>query len=103
MSKKTKDYEEGHLEDLRDPVEAAAYLEAHLADGEPDAEELFLLALRDVTRAQGFSAVAEEAGLGRESLYKALSESGNPRLSTLRTLLNALGLRLSVVQQEEAA
>src|SRR4051812_47380895 len=96
MTKRTRDYEKDLIESLKSPAEAVAYLNAHLEDNSDEAEELFLLALRDVARAHGFSEVAERADLGRESLYKALSGDGNPRLSTLRSLLKALGLKLSV-------
>ena len=79
MPKRTKKYEESLKESLKNPEEAAAYLNAHL--DEDDSEEMFLLALRDVAKAHGFSEVAEQADLGRESLYKALSKDGNPKLS----------------------
>lgn len=86
-------YEEVLLEDLKDPAEAAAYLEAALEDNDPS---VFLLALRQVAQAQGMANVARKAHVGRESLYKALSENGNPELRTINRLLHAMGLRLSV-------
>ena len=94
MPKRTKKYEESLMESLKNPEEAAAYLNAHLE--EEDSEEMFLLALRDVAKAHGFSEVAEQADLGRESLYKALSKDGNPKLSTLKSLLKVVGLKLAV-------
>lgn len=94
MPKRTKKYEESLMESLKNPEEAAAYLNAHL--DEEDSEEMFLLALRDVAKAHGFSEVAEQADLGRESLYKALSKDGNPKLSTLKSLLKVVGLKLAV-------
>lgn len=94
MPKRTKKYEESLMESLQKPEEAAAYLNAHLDD--EDSEEMFLLALRDVAKAHGFSEVAEQADLGRESLYKALSKDGNPKLSTLKSLLKVVGLKLAV-------
>jgi probable addiction module antidote protein len=94
MKKRTKSYEQSLSESLKDPREAAAYLNAHL-DQDQD-ESLFLLALRDVVRAHGVANLAESTSLGRESLYKALSKSGNPKLSTLLSLLNSIGLRLTV-------
>jgi len=103
MPKRTRDYKESLTEALKDPKEAAAYLNAHLEEQGKDAEELFLMALRDVATAYGVSELAEEAELGRESLYKALSQSGNPKLSTLVSLLNAMGLKLSVDVQEGKA
>ncbi|MBI5461881.1 MAG: putative addiction module antidote protein [Gammaproteobacteria bacterium] len=95
MSKKAASaaYEEVLLEDLKDPAEAAAYLEAALEDADP---AVFLLALRQVAQAQGMANVARKAHVGRESLYKTLSENGNPELRTINRLLHAMGLRLSV-------
>jgi len=98
MPKRTKKYEESLMESLQNPEEAAAYLNAHL--DEEDSEELFLLALRDVAKAHGFSEVAEQADLGRESLYKALSKDGNPKLSTLKSLLKVVGLTLAIETDE---
>ena len=103
MPKRTKQYEESLLESLKDPKEAAAYLNVHLEDDEADAEELFLLALRDVAKAHGFGDVAKNAALGRESLYKALSSDGNPKFSTLRSLLKAMGLKLSIEEERDQA
>lgn len=101
--KKSKPYEVELLESLKDPVEAVAYLNAHLEDESDDADELFLLALRDVAKAHGFSDIAKNANLGRESLYKSLSENGNPKLGTLRALLKAMGLKLSIEAEEPQA
>jgi len=69
----------------------AAYLEAALGEGDP---ALVAAALGDIARAKGMSQVAREAGLGRESLYKALSPSGNPEFATIMKVVSALGLRL---------
>src|SRR5437762_1841067 len=99
MAKRTRKYEESLQEALKDPAEAAAYLTAHLEEEGDDAEELFLLALRDVALAHGMGELAKRASLGRESLYKALSQGGNPKFTTLRALLAAMGLRLSVEAQ----
>ena len=96
MNRKTRSYDKDLIESLKNPQEALAYLNVHLEDDSEDAEEMFLLALRDVAKAHGFGEVAERADLGRESLYKALSGDGNPKLSTLRALLKALGLKLSI-------
>ena len=78
-------------EHLRDDAEIAAYLEAALDEGDP---ALIAAALGDIARAKGMSAIARRTGLGRESLYKALSPGGNPELSTLLKVIRALGLRL---------
>jgi probable addiction module antidote protein len=91
---KSESYHEDLIESLRDPREAEAYLNAALEEEDP---ELFLLALRNVAEAQGGVAqLAEKAKLNRESLYKMLSERGNPELRSLDALLHALGFRLTV-------
>ena len=94
--KKTVPYEGGLNERLKDSAYAAEYLNAHLAEDDDQAVEAFLLALRDVATAHGFANVAKKSDLGRESLYKALSKSGNPKIETLSTLLKTMGLKLSV-------
>jgi probable addiction module antidote protein len=97
MSVLTKSYRDSLLENLQDPAEAAAYLDAALEDED---SRVFLLALRDVAEARGISRVAAEADLNRESLYRMLSEEGNPRLSSLEALLHAFGLRLAIEVRE---
>jgi len=77
-----------HLESEEDMV---AYLEAALEDGDPT---LIAAALGDIARAKGMTRIAREAGLGRESLYKALSPDGNPEFATIMKVVSALGLRL---------
>ncbi len=69
----------------------AAYLEAALEEGEPT---IIAAALGDMARAKGMAHIARETGLGRESLYKALSPEGNPEFATVLKVLRALGLRL---------
>ena len=78
-------------EHLRSDEDMAAYLEAALEDGDP---ALVAAILGDIARAKGMTEVARQAGLGRESLYKALSRDGNPELSTVMKVIKALGLRL---------
>ena len=78
-------------EHLKSDEEMAAYLEAALEDGDP---ALVAAALGDIARAKGMTEIAREAGLGRESLYKALSPGGNPEFSTILKVVRALGLRL---------
>jgi probable addiction module antidote protein len=92
MPKRTKSYHAWLLKRLSDPIEAERYLKVAMAD----APEIFLKALRNVAEANKMAKVAEEAGVNRESLYKALSEDGNPRLSTLESVLKALGMSLTV-------
>jgi probable addiction module antidote protein len=76
---------------LRTNEDMAAYLEAALEEGDPN---LVTAALGDIARAKGMTQVAREAGLGRESLYKALSPSGNPEFATILKVVAALGLQL---------
>jgi probable addiction module antidote protein len=76
---------------LKTEEDMAAYLSACLEDGDPS---LVAAALGDIARARGMSQVARDAGLGRESLYKALSADGNPELATVMKVVRALGLKL---------
>ena len=69
----------------------AAYLEAALEDGEP---AVVVQALGTIARARGMSQIARDTGLGRESLYKALSPEGNPEFATVLKVVRALGLKL---------
>ncbi len=94
MSKNSVKYQEHLIESLKDPEQALEYLKAALE--ESDMPEVFLLALRNVAQARGIRQLAEETDLNRESLYRALSGKGNPELSSLWKILNALGLKLSV-------
>jgi probable addiction module antidote protein len=80
-------------EQLRTPEEMAAYLDAWLTDA-PDDVAGIARALGDIARAKGMALVAKESGLSRESLYKALSENGNPSFATVLKVTKALGLRL---------
>lgn len=83
---------------LTDREHLVAYLDAVLEDGDP---QLFRSALDNIARSKGMAELAAETGIGRTSLYKALGPEGNPTLSTLRELLKALGMRLSVVDVAE--
>ncbi|MDE3009554.1 MAG: putative addiction module antidote protein [Pseudomonadota bacterium] len=78
---------------LRTPWEMAAYLDAWLSDAPDDAAGI-ARALGDIARAKGMSQVARDTGLSRESLYKALSATGNPSFATVLKVAKALGLRL---------
>lgn len=84
-----------HNEQLRDPEIAAEYLSEALEDGDA---AVILMALRNIAEAQedGISGLAERAHLGRESMYKMLSTSGNPKLSSFTKLIHGLGLKLKV-------
>lgn len=77
---------------LNDEEAIAEYLTAALEDPNPD---VFLAAIRDVARARGMAQLAKDAGLGRESLYKALAPGAKPRYDTVIKLLHALGVKIS--------
>jgi probable addiction module antidote protein len=78
---------------LDDEEVIAEYLSAALEDPNP---EVFLLAVANVSKARGITKVAQESGLGRESLYKALAPGAKPRYETVRKLVDALGMKLVV-------
>ena len=71
----------------------AEYLTAALEDRNP---EVFLIAVANVAKARGIAKVAQDSGLGRESLYKALAPGAKPRYETVRKLMDALGVKLTV-------
>src|SRR5438270_7465905 len=79
-------------EQLRTPEEMAAYLDAWLEEAPEDAAGI-TRALGDIARAKGMSQVARDAGLSRESLYKALSETGNPSFATVLKVARAIGVK----------
>ena len=93
MKARDKRYEQATLQVLTDPVEAAAYIEAVLEHDDPAA---LLVALRQVAKAHGMAEVARRADMGDKTLFRALSENGNPTLLTVHKFLYAIGLRLSV-------
>lgn len=90
---KTKTLAYDVAEQLRTPEEMAAYLDAWLIEAPEDAAGI-ARALGDIARAKGMTQVARDAGLSRESLYKALSENGNPSFATVLKVARALGVRL---------
>ncbi len=91
---RSRSYRDDLLKALTDPVEASEYLNAALEDGNL---EVFLLALRDVVDAnKGITQLAQETALNRESLYKTLSEKGNPELAGIQKILDSLGYRLAI-------
>ena len=94
-------YDDLLMEMLKDEERALAYLDAALDERDP---RVFLIALRNVTQAQGgIAKVAVHSGLNRESLYRALSNNGNPSVQTLAAVLGALGARLSVARLNRSA
>jgi probable addiction module antidote protein len=93
MTTKLHDYDVA--KHLRTSEEMAAYLEAAIEESDGDAG-FIAMALGDIARAKGMAELSRETGLGRESLYKALSSEGNPQLSTVLKVAKALGLQLHV-------
>jgi probable addiction module antidote protein len=90
---KTKTIPWDSAEYLKTDEDIANYLEAVFEDGDP---ALIAHALGVIARAKGMSQIAQAAGLGRESLYKALSPDGNPEFATVLKVVRALGLKLQV-------
>jgi len=87
-------HEDWLIERLKDPAEAAAYLEAAIEDGD---QGVLMIALRHVAQALGgIAEIARRTKLSRETLYRTLSESGNPELRSLNAILGAAGLRLAI-------
>jgi probable addiction module antidote protein len=94
-STKTKTRSYDVAEHLRTPEEMAAYLDAWF-DEAPDDAAGIARALGDIARAKGMTQVAKDAGLSRESLYRALSADGNPSFATILKVARALGVKLHV-------
>jgi probable addiction module antidote protein len=91
---KSRSYRDELLTELKDPQEAQEYLNAALEDDDP---QVFLLALRDVVDAHlGMAQLAEVTGRNRESLYRSLSNTGNPEWKNVRSILDSLGFKLAV-------
>ena len=94
VDRKVTTYQEDLVNALKDPREAAAYLNAAIEEGD---RAVFLLALRNVAEAQGgMAALARKTRMNRESLYRMLSSKGNPEIRSILTLLNSMELRLVV-------
>jgi probable addiction module antidote protein len=98
MSRRVRDYEATLLQRLADQEYAVGYLNSVLAGSSSDPIGDFLEALRLVAKAQGLTMtqLAADAELGRQALYRSLSNEGNPELETLTRVLGELGLRLAV-------
>ena len=95
---KVTSYQEDLIEALKDPKEAAAYLNAAIEEGD---RKVFLLALRNVAQAHGgMSQIAKKTHLKRESLYRMLSKKGNPEIKSIFNLLHAIGLKLTVEPED---
>ena len=97
MSIETKPWDAADY--LRTPEAIAEYLTAALEEGDP---KLVAVALGDIARARGMTAVAREADLSRESLYRALSADGNPSFATALAVLKAVGLTLTARPAERS-
>lgn len=107
MVNASKSYQEFLITSLKDPEQAVAYLNAALEEDEQLSEaenySLFLIALRNVAEAWGFSHLATSTNLDRSGIYKMLSKEGNPRISSLRSLLDSMGLRLAITLKNDQA
>ena len=106
MAKKitTIDYKEWLLEQLRDPHEAQGFLEVVFEEYEKDGDtKTFLLCIRDVVEAQGgIGKLVRKTKLSRQHLYKVLSSRGNPQMSTILSIMNALGFQISIKLKKAA-
>lgn len=100
MKRKFRDYQEKLLKDLQDPKLASAYLNVSLSDEDP---RVFLLALKNVYEAQDgqMTDLAEKTNLSRENLYRILSKKGNPKLTSIVSILDAMGFSLAVQPQRK--
>ena len=99
---RTEDYRKSLFKRLKDPEYAVGYLTEVLAN---ESQGAFLIALKDIieSRDENFSALSERSGITRQGLYQALSESGNPHFATIKEVLGALGLQLTVARKDVAA
>lgn len=97
---KVAEYKDYLKESLKDPEEAAEYLNAALEEGDLS---LFTLALKDVVDALGggIGATAKKSHLNRESLYRMLSKQGNPRLTSLTSVMTSLGLEVHITSKKQ--
>ncbi|MDM7955123.1 addiction module antidote protein [Blastomonas sp.] len=93
MTVETKAFDPAEF--LESEADVVSYLNVWMEDGSP---QEIARALGDVARSKGMTEIARRTGLGRQALYNALSENGNPTLETLLAVVSALGLRLSVTR-----
>jgi probable addiction module antidote protein len=98
LLKQTKDYHDELIQALHDPKESSAYLQVAMDEYQEDGDtEALLIALRNVAEARGgITQLAKRTHLNRQSLYKTLSETGNPTLDTFGLILKGLGFHLSI-------
>jgi len=85
---------------LSTPKERALYIEEVMKDND---ETLLLSALKDVADSMGISELSNQSGLPRATIYKALAKTGNPRFSSLTSILHALGLKITIQPEDKAA
>jgi len=85
---------------LSTPEERALYIEEVMKDND---ETLLLSALKDVADSMGISELSNQSGLPRATIYKALAKTGNPRFSSLTSILHALGLKISIQPEDKVA
>jgi len=97
---KTKSVPFKMSEYLSTPEERALYIEEVMQDND---ERLLLSALKDVANAIGVSELSNQSGLPRATIYKALAKTGNPRFSSLLSILHAMGLKISIQPENKAA
>jgi probable addiction module antidote protein len=94
MSKKSVDFKKFLIDKLKDPQLAVSYLNEHFRYQGPDRKKHLLLGIKNVIEAQGFSVLSRKSGISRRTLYKAFSETGNPTVETLLTLLDSIGMSI---------
>ena len=98
--KRVKSFHKSLIKALKDPVEASAYINAVLKEGDA---ELLLTALRDIVEAQGGMAkLSRQTKLHRGNLYKMLSKHGNPSIHNVESVLKTFGLRLAVMPDQSS-
>jgi len=101
MPKRSISHKEQLLQDLQNPEFAAEYFNAALEDGDMG---VILLSIKNLVEAKGgMTKIAEQTGLNRESLYRALSENGNPKISTFYKILHAVGVKLIATAENHKA
>lgn len=101
MALKVTTYQKDLIESLKNPREAAAYLNAAMEEGD---RVVFLLALRNIAEAHGgIAAIAEKANMNRENLYRIFSRRGNPEIKSVLKILQSIGLNLTVSPKKRSS
>ncbi|MFI5305477.1 MAG: DNA-binding protein [Nitrospiria bacterium] len=94
MAKKSVDFKNYLIEKLKDPELAVTYLNEHFRYQGPERKKHLLLGIKNVIKAQGFTILSRKSEISRRTLYKAFSETGNPTVETLLTLLDTIGVSI---------